>query len=432
MGWVINLKFNAMKLLNKSIGLYILYASVLLLIAMPVLYFSIHHRVVHEMDESLLEQKEKIINKLRQTDEANLLPWLQNSVSDVALTIVVNDFKKPDHFYTIISFDKISKEKSPYRIAESNIILNGKTYLLQIKSSMLDSQDLIESIVTIVIVLLFLIIAGLLLINQLLSIKLWKPFYNTIQKLHDFKIDKSETLHFEHSKIKEFNELNNAITALTSRNLEVYLSQKEFTENASHEMQTPLAVLQGKLDLLMQTNPLTLEQSELISDLANVNQRMNRMNKTLLLLTKIENNQFTETENVSVKPVLRKLVEQYQFQANKKNILIQFDVTHDIEITANKILIEIMLGNLLSNAIKHTIENGHVLINGNFNKLNFINTANTGALNSDKIFERFQKQTADSNSIGLGLQIAKKIVSHFHYTINYSFQNQQHIFSLSF
>ena len=420
-----------MKLLNKSISLYILYASVLLLIAVPVLYFSIQHRVVHEIDESLQEQKDKIINKL-QTDTANLSPWLQNIGPGIAFLRSAAHDNQQDKFYTTIIFEKISREKSPYRVLETTVSLKGKPYTLQIKSSLIDSQDLIESIVRIVGILLLMIIVGLVLINQVLSKNLWKSFYDTIQKLHGFKIEENEPLHFENTNITEFNELNNAINVLTSRNFEVYQSQKEFTENASHEMQTPLAVLQAKLDLLMQTKPLSQEQYELVSDLADVNQRMGRLNKSLLLLTKIENNQFTETAPVSIKEVLEKLVEQYRFGAEQKNISIQNNFTGDISVNANRMLIEIMLGNLLSNAVKHNFVNGTIVIEGNNEEVIFINTAKAEILNADKIFQRFHKQTTDRSSIGLGLQIAQKIASNYQYAISYRFHNQHHQFSLCF
>ena len=419
-----------MKLLNKTISLYILYASALLLIAMPILYFAIQNRVAEEVDESLAEQKDKIINRLQKTDTLNLSYWLQNTEPSITLIPLTKESNKPDKFYTIISFDKIAKEKSAYRILETNVNLQKKPYTLIIESSLLDSEDLIESIVKITALLLILIIVGLVLINQVLSKKLWKPFYSTINKLNDFKIEANENIQFDKTGIKEFTDLNNAITALTTRNKAVYQSQKEFTENASHEMQTPLAVLQGKLDLLMQTNPLSQEQSELITDLVDVNHRMNRLNKTLLLLSKIENNQFAEIEEISLKQVLEKLIEQYRFQAEQKNITITNNFINDIPITANRMLIEIMLGNFLSNAIKHNTLNGTIIITGSGSEICFKNTGVAYELDKDKIFQRFQKQTASNNSTGLGLPIATKIAALYHFRVQYKYTNALHQFTL--
>ena len=135
-----------------------------------------------------------------------------------------------------------------------------------------------------------------------------------------------------------------------------YQSQKEFTENASHEMQSPLAVFQSKLELLMQTNPLNEEQASLIADLAGASKRMFRLNKALILLTKIDNDQFLEKESISVRDILQKLIKQYEFQIDNQSIRFSFNDAEDILVEANRTLIEIMLGNLLSNAIGTTFQ----------------------------------------------------------------------------
>jgi signal transduction histidine kinase len=399
------------------------------MIVIPVLYFSIQSIVAEDVDESLIEQKDRLVRKLKLSDLTHLA-YLQTLDPDITLTPAINANNKRDTFYTIITFDKIDSEETPYRILESNISVMEKLHTLQLKSSLLDSKDLIESIVKIVGAVLFLIVAGLILINRILSKRLWKPFYNTINKLLDFKIEKNELIHFEKTDITEFSTLNNSITKLTNRNQEIYQSQKEFTENASHEMQTPIAIFQGKLDLIMQTKPLTQEQYELISDLADVTQKMSRLNKSLLLLTKIENNQFFETENVSVKQILLKLTEQYRFQAEQRNITIHVHFTDDICITANRTLVEIMFGNFLSNSIKHNITNGSVVVNGSNTQVSFTNTGSSAALDADKLFQRFQKQTTDDNSIGLGLQISKKIADRYQYLITYTYQLHHHNFSV--
>ena len=420
-----------MKLLNKSIRTYILYAAIILLIAIPVLYFVIQRVVSENVDESLTFQKEKIIRNFKRINQAAPPGNLEIFEPDILFIPLESANNKKDSFYTITSFDTISNEEIPYRIMESSILLKDKAYTIHIKNSLLDNEDLIESIVTVVAIILLLIVAGLVLINRILSNRLWKPFYKTIEKLNVFKIEENNALHFQKTDVTEFTTLNNAITTLSTRNREVYQSQKEFTENASHEMQTPLAIFQGKLDLLMQTKPLSQEQYELISDLTDVNQKMSRLNKCLLLLAKIENNQFSDTENISVKSVLGKVIDQYRFQAKQRNITIRNEYTADVIIKANKTLIEIMLANLLSNAIKHNVVNGTVVIEGSGTAISFKNSSAAAQLNSDKMFQRFQKQTTDSNSTGLGLQIVKKVAAHYHFGISYNFFEQQHIFTLN-
>ena len=297
---------------------------------------------------------------------------------------------------------------------------------------MLDSRDLIETIVLVMAILLLLVIAGLIIITRRISKKVWKPFYKTVDKLHHYRVDKDEVLSFEKTSVDEFTDLNKTITALVQRNRKAYQSQKEFTENASHEMQTPLAVFQHKLELLMQTNPITPEQAELMEQLDNTSQRMNRLNKSLLLLTKIDNNQFVDTETVSLKSIIEKLLEQYKFQADIKNIVVNFDLEQNKFLTVNKSLLEILVSNLLINAIRYTDPGGRVDIALSGKELIIENTATGNGLDKSRLFQRFQKQAADGSSNGLGLEIAGKIATLYQLVLSYRFENNRHIFSLQY
>lgn len=420
-----------MKLLNRSIRSYLIYAAIVLLIAIPVFYFVIQSIVEEDVDENLMAQKNGIILKLEQAKDTVSSGFLNIFEPEIVL-IPSHTSRFRDTLYTISVYDKISDEKTPYRVLESNIPVKYRAYTLQLRKSLLDSKDLIESIVTVMAVLLLIIIAGLIIINRSLSRKIWKPFYSTLHQLRTYRVDMNEPLHFNETPVNEFNDLNNTITSLAQRNQQVYQSQKEFTENASHEMQTPLAIFQNKLELLMQTAPLSAEQAGLIEDLATAGQRMNRLNKNLLLLTKIENNQFPDKEPVSVRDIIEILVEQYKFQADKKQITVQLNAEEDIWITANKALIEILLSNLLSNAIRHNSRDGAVNITFNKQQVTIQNTATGNRLDPTMLFRRFQKQNADSKGIGLGLEIVKKITDFCHFTIEYKFIPGSHNFLIHF
>ncbi len=283
------------------------------------------------------------------------------------------------------------------------------------------------------IILLILIIAGFLIINRVTSKKIWKPFYNTVNKLNGYDLEKNEMPEFEKTSIDEFRDLDKSISALIKRNLSVFQSQKEFTENAAHEMQTPLAILQGKLELLMQTHPLNSEQAGLISGLADANQRMNRLNRSLLLLAKIENNQFIEKEKISLDGTIEKMVDQFAILAEQKNISIHNDTLPGITVEANRSLFEILISNLLSNAIRHSPDHGSVIIGTNDNtELIISNTSKGGALDNSRIFQRFHKDSPDNNSTGLGLAIAVKICSLYQFDLSYTFTGDMHVFSVKF
>ena len=340
-----------MKLLNRSIRSYIIYSIIIILIAVPVFYFVIQTIVHEEVDEGLVAQKEVVVQRLEKLPDSLRLHGA--TAIDIEL-VPASSLHRKDSFYNITLFDIISKENIPYRVVEGGVMLDGKAYTLRLKRSLIDNDDLIQSIVLVMAILIVLIIAGFLIINRVISKKIWKPFYATVNTLNEYDLEKNELPQFKKTAIDEFSDLNNSISALIKRNYTVFQSQKEFTENAAHEMQTPLAILQGKLELLMQTEPFNTEQAGLISDLADANQRMNRLNRSLILLTKIENNQFIEKEKISLGDTVEKMIEQYSYLAGLKIISFDKQAVISAAVEMNRTLLEVLVSNLITNAIRHS------------------------------------------------------------------------------
>lgn len=420
-----------MQLFRKTIISYFAFSALLLLAAVPVFYYALKSIVVNNADENLRAIKTRIMPQLLNAAANHPGGNLDFQEYNIIFQKESGDQKK-DSVYNLYITGAAPGELLPGRAFASHFVINQELYSLEIKTSMVDKIALIKRIVLLVALVLFLLLLGLLLINKILSKKIWLPFYNTLQHLHEYRVDKQAPLKLERASVTEFNDLNRAIEQLTERDKDAYAAQKEFAENASHEMQSPLAVFQSKLELLMQTKPLNEEQTLLITDMANASKRMSRLNKSLILLTRIDNNQFLEKEFVSVKDILQKLLEQYDFQVNRQSITVIFEGKTDITIEANKTLIEILLSNLLSNAIRHNMQNGIVKIAIKDKELIIENTGKASALNAEKIFQRFQKESTDSNSIGLGLEIVKKICLLNHFDIEYLFIDQMHRFSIKF
>jgi len=420
-----------MQLLKKTIASYFIFSAILLLAAIPVFYYALKTMMVNIVDEDLIATKTHIMPQLRDA----VANHTERSLSFSGYEIIFEKDQpnqKGDSIYDLEMQDRFSNQLLPGRKLASHFIINQESYSLQIRTSMTHELSLLKRIVLLLIILLFVLLLGLLMINRVLTKKMWKPFYSTLKRLHDYRVDKQPVLKLEHASVTEFNDLNKAIEELAERNYQAYASQKEFAENASHEMQSPLAVFQSKLELLMQTKPLNEEQASLISDLANASKRMSRLNKSLILLTKIENNQFLEKEKLSVKDMLQKLLLQYEFQIKQRSIHCTFHDAMDTTIDSNKTLIEILLGNLLSNAIRHNVQGGFIKIILKEKELLIQNSGKLSSLDAQKLFHRFQKESADPNSIGLGLEIVKKICALNHYSIQYHFNDQMHIFSVHF
>ncbi|MGE8511734.1 MAG: sensor histidine kinase [Chryseobacterium culicis] len=415
-----------MKLINYISRRYVIYAIFILLIAIPVFYFSLQYLMLKSLDENINHQKNWIEKKLKTTNPDNFTSF-ENSI----LVRPSNTSKTFDSLYSRPVFIPDDNEIVMHRILVSNTLVNGKPYEIRIQKSMIEDEDLLNSILLLQLGLVVLLLTGLMVINLQLSKKLWKPFNDIVSKLKIYRVDSDDDYQFMPTNIEEFKNLGNSIKELTKRNQKLYKTQKEFTENASHELQTPIAVMQGKVELLMQTSPISQEQAELIEEISLTGNKMQRLNRTLLLLTKIENNQFPNTEKLFVNNKVQKLLNQYEEPAQQKNLQWEILLNNEIEITANPILIDILIGNILSNAIRHS-ENGYLISVKTVQQSLVIANHGKKKLNEKDLFQRFKKQSENTNSIGLGLEMSQKICDLYHFKIQYHFDKNQHIFTIIF
>jgi signal transduction histidine kinase len=248
--------------------------------------------------------------------------------------------------------------------------------------------------------------------------------------MQQYDLNKNNNISFEDTGISEFNELNQVIKNLLARNYEIYLQQKEFTENASHEMQTPLAIIQGQLELLMQTAPITEDQAILISELEASGQRIIRLNKSLLLLTKIENNEYTPKEPVDLVSMVSRLAGSFHDYINKQKIQLIEKFDAHPEVSANASLMEILFSNLISNAIRHNIPGGSLVLEIEKTSFTIRNSGSQKALSTKKLFTRFYKESSHTESTGLGLAIVKRICDLYKFPLSYSFHQQMHSFTV--
>lgn len=418
-----------MKLIHYISKRYIIYSAIISIISIPLFYVSLQHLLLADLDEEMKQQKDWIQTQLKTVSPTAVISFENN------ITVTPSKISKTSEIlFNEPLFVKADNETVMHRVLLSNVTVNGKNYTIRIRKSMIEDEDLLQNILLLQFAFIFILIVGVGLINLSISKKLWLPFNDIVRKMQGYRVDTSDALNFIPTKIFEFKDLENSICELVNRNSKLYKAQKEFTENASHELQTPIAVFSSKLELLMQTNPITEEQLELISDIFSVGEKMQRINRTLLLLAKIENNQFPNVEKIKVKDVFNHIIEQYQDILQIKSIVLEVNSKDETEITANPILIDILFGNLISNALRYTNDNNSIKIKISDQSVVVINDAQkeTGKLNESDLFQRFKKQSNDNRSVGLGLEICKKICNLYQYQIAYDFIDDQHSFTISF
>lgn len=295
-------------------------------------------------------------------------------------------------------------------------------------------QDIIAGMM-LQFLLIFLVVALALFITMRFATKkLWLPFDDTLQKVEQFNLAQSNVPLFMETDIHEFTRLNHSLEQLMKKDKETYRIQKEFTENASHELQTPLAIIRSKLDLLMQED-LNESQMPLVSDLYNLTIRMGHLNRNLLLLAKIENEQYTTLEEVDIVSLLSDSLPLYDTLRN--DIILHLD-DRRIErgkkrLRANPVLLECLLKNLIVNAIRHTTSNGEIHILVEDNRLTVSNSSINGMpLNASTLFCRFRSGDVRQKGNGLGLAIVKAICDFHHWTVTYRFEAGCHQFIVNF
>jgi len=190
--------------------------------------------------------------------------------------------------------------------------------------------------------------------------------------------------------------------------------------------------MQSNLDLLFQTNPLTEDQVLLMDNLATTNQRMKRLNNTLLLLAKIDNKQFADNTDINVKALIENILVQFEHVFQQKDIQLSVSMDDKTIIHADKNLIDILINNLVSNALRHSPVSGSIRINFYNDNFEIANAATDGPLDETRLFKRFQNQQHTDRGNGLGLEICKKICAVYGYSIQYQFKDNSHLFSVKF
>jgi signal transduction histidine kinase len=427
MGWDTNGKMSK-KLLHKATSSFLIFAVVTLLISAPLFYFISKMLYVFETDEVLHFHKGAFVKKSHNNfTQEDICAW--NKYNQEVMIVPDMGVTK-DSIVGKMVFDSIAKGKEPFRILYAPVIINGKKYTYVEKINLVEMEGMVVNIAAMFLFIIIILLIGVIWISKTSAAKIWKPFYNTLSQIHDFEIDKNKSPNFSPTDIDEFNQLNKSLEQLVEKNTVIYKNQKEFVENAAHELQTPLALFQTKIDTLLQLE-LNKEQLSVLSSLNNDVSRLNRLNKNLLLLSKIDNESYLEKNTIVLNDYIEKHLDFFTEQAKAKNISIITEFEDNLIVTGNVALTEVLINNLFLNAIRHNEKNGKIVINIQDNQLTFSNTGQN-PLAIEKLFNRFSKINPSSQGNGLGLAIIKKITEINQWKIEYTFANQLHRFSISF
>lgn len=420
---------NNKKLLKKATNSFLLFAVIILLISAPLFYYISQWLYIYETDEVLHFHKGAFIKESHKDfTEQDIKAW--NKYNSEVMIVPDMGVTK-DSIVGKMIYDSIAAEKEPFRVLYAPVNINGKKYTYTERINLLEMEGMVFSIAGMFLFIIIMLLIGIIWISKATAAKMWSPFYNTLNQIQDFEIDKNKPPHFIPTDIDEFDRLNKSLERLIEKNTAIYKSQREFVENAAHELQTPLALFQTKIDTLAQMD-VNQEQSILISSLNSDVSRLNRLNKNLLLLSKIDNESYLEKSTIVIDDYIKKHLDFFTEQASAKNLTIITEFTTTLSITGNPALTEVLINNLFLNAIRHNEKKGRIIITTLGNELTFLNTGQKIPLVIDKLFNRFSKTNPSSQGNGLGLAIVKKIAELNNWQIHYSFYNEMHSFSVKF
>jgi len=398
-----------------------------LFIAGIVYYIAISYIANNQLDRDLTEEIDEVVDYVKLNHR---LPK-QVDFDEDQTTFFKTDQKqfKRRFFDTIYNNPRENKNESGRAVA-GLVTLNGENYKVIVAESKEATEYLIQMISAITVALMALLLLILVITNRFILNGLWQSFFNTLRQLKAFNITDDSDLNLKATRIDEFRELNDAVLTMSSKVKTDYQNLKSFTENASHEMMTPIAVVISKLDTLIQDETLNAEQYAQITGIYGSINKLSRLNQSLLLLVKIDNNLIYDNVTLDLKDVILEKLSQFQELIQNKKITITFH-PHEKAVNLSKSLVDILINNLLSNAIKHNYNGGEIHIELNSQKLIFKNTGEKMQLEENKIFERFQKSTT-SEGTGLGLTIVKNICNSYGFKISYYYREPLHCFEIDF
>ena len=420
-----------MKLLTKSTFYFLLLSILVMLAGAALLYLTIKKVIYRQIDESLITEKTIIEDQIRQTDtipdfegtfghqiEVKLLNYHVNRVQSIKDTDI---------------YDTKSDSFIPFRyIFSSGNSVGKKGFIITIFQIISEKNELLHDIEVYMFSLFFSLLLISILINYLIAKRLWRPFYNSVKIAERFDIQSDKLLELPKTDINEFIKLNDVLENMTRKMRDDYLNLKEFGENASHEIQTPLAVMRSKTDLLMQQKNLNKDSLTLIKSINEAITKLFKLNQGLLLISKIENKVFHEKKKVSLKQITVNGLDNYKEIMQLKKIKVEMDASDEALVEMNDMLAEVLISNLLSNAVRFNINGGFIKCHIDIMFLIITNSGLAMITNPEDLFKRFHKNSDNPQSVGLGLSIVKEIAESYGMNITYTCINDVHEIKLQY
>jgi len=417
-----------MKLLTKT-TLYFVTVSLLVFFAGGAgLYKIMQNLVEHEVNADLYNRIHYLYDNISQLNS------LENVAFIATEPIDIQKVKKPvSYTYRLkdtVLYNRNVKGYMPYRQLSTIVKSGNNYYRIRIYKSLITSNYLIEKIALIITLMLILFLTLAYFLNRHIFGKVWADFFNTLHIMQSFSLSSPHKEIFQPSEIIEFNQLNRVLTEMTDKIINDYETVKEFTGNLSHEVQTPLAVIKNKTELLFQES-LNEKQYELAGSIYSATNRLSGIVRSLGLIARIDKNQFADKTTIDMEALIIRQLENFEALMTSRNIIPETHFNETPKVVMDKDLAETFINNLIKNAVRHNIENGFIRVWLSEKELVIENSGTDPKIPTEELFEQFSR-ASDKGFMGIGLAIVKKIIKHYHMKINYDYQDNVHRITVGF
>lgn len=396
-------------------------SAMLMLVSTVALYFYVRNLLQTEVQEELYSTEARIESALLANKNPFVLPPVIeiDTVSEMGREILKD---------TLI-YDPSQDEIELFRELCTYKQINGRYYKITLRTLVVESEDILIAIVLSYIIIIGLVFSFLLYFSRSNNQNIWQPFFHNLERMKNFSLNSRTPIALASSNILEFSELNQEIRTLTDKVRSDYENLKQFTEDVSHEMQTPLAIIQAKIENIINTHDITNEQYEQLTSIQKDIKRLTQLNQRLTLITKIENKQFAHLETVVITELVKGIIQNFRELTTTP---ISYEPSEEILVEMDPYLAEIMCSNLISNAIKYGVKDGGIQILSGERSLSIANKGKEAIRKPEFLFNRFYKESTESKSTGLGLAIVKRICDLYGFQISYIFQEGYHLFKVDF
>ena len=410
-----------MKLLTKT-SLNFISASVLFfLVGSIAMYFAVRNIMAEDLQNRLLQQQNEFIYTAQ-----------QNKVTDLVSELVFVQTTENKQLYSFSDTVLIANEKYMlYRKLDFSYAQNEQDYKVSILLSQSESDKLIMKIVIMNVGFAMLFFMIMFFVNRHSIKSALGVFYSTIRKLEDFEVNQTTTLSLDTAEIEEVKKLNQVFEKMSAQIRQDFISQKEYTENVSHELQTPLAIISSKADELMQADNLSKEQMEQLALLMETTNRLSKINQALIFLTKIDNRFYTEVSTSAINDLIKEKLSLFDDAIKEKNLRLELDLLEITHVYMNPYLAETLIINLIKNGIVHNENGGLLRISLNNKTLSVANSGSVLSFDEKDIFKRFTRSNENKKSLGIGLSIVQRICDLYAFNIAYSYADE-HQFKINF